>query len=665
MTTSTLRVGFSNASSASDNYWLKIESAEQTDTVGKDEIAEVIDALYDIATCGDNTPEPDTEQTGELPFDEKDFQNVIKDKLDPSFCSGSYDGSYKAQIKIWKSHQDEPYRLRLSNGIVGGTVRKQETVVESVVINGGDTVQMLMPVVGNITALTLPAGFGGMSAVGSVFTFGEEVNGSASFSYQTEYDLVDIIVNGVDGKPGNCMVLGFYHGLVVEHEVTPPSGLEEDWLEREKYCGAPSINLHINDREDDITCFEEVTYQYKCNCSTSVAYEDKLQVIVPCPESLKQCTTGLFSDAVWHSDTQTYSCSSYLGSRTVLGDYVDCGESDAKELGNPENYVDKCCHDPNHSLPKCRETYTKNKGGKTIDQDTYNALMAEWEGRVEFIGISPEDNNCGTTKTVVSSTARNCCTNVDPIIIDEDESGEVVANYSNIAVVIDGGTFPKKISVKGTGFYLDSQGQFKDKVYSSGNTFIIYTLNACGPATVTITDGCTEVKHTIRATTGQWVRTYVSGAGIYGDGVTPAYPGGCPVMGIAPERHPHFTGRDRLTVESGMYKIEQTFGSGSCYGQYAARSTLEEANSICAMFAAQTCLPSSGYGNEIGSCFTAVPKCHECGECTNDANMPDPYDWINFSMGGQSIYRLGGWVPYLIYYSRTYVYITEVYEWRC
>lgn len=524
MNSATLHVNFvsNTAQGVLDTYWIRLELAETDESLSKSEVAEVIDTLYDIDPCNPEEPEPDEEKTDELPFDEEEFAQVIQDKLAPNFCRQA-DTFYTVQIKVFTSHPEEPYRLQLTNGSIGGKIRETGQITETVTLNGDTSATLSSPTVSKFS-VQMPVGMLtssnatqiAMEQRGSQLSFSEPVHGSMSASYTTEYDLVDInVYNNPDGTPGECLVIAFYHNLTEELSISPPDGLEEEWLDREKYCD-PIFNSTQDRPDDNITCYENITYQHKCRCSNSIACEVTEQVVVPCPPRLKHCASpgSMMSDTVEEDDH--YRCSQFLGNRTVLGDYVSCPEilynhqtgevaqnGENSVMADADYYEARCCIPPTESLPDCQVMWEKNPGGKPIDPKVEAKYKVEWGSRVEFVGISPEDNNCGTIKTVIMDTARSCCDFVTPIVWDNEFSVEILADNSQGVIRVSGGRLPFTVSVRGSGFYLDRSRTMRDAIVHSGD-FLIYTGQACGYCVVTVSDGCSTVVGGIRSTNGKW-----------------------------------------------------------------------------------------------------------------------------------------------------------------
>lgn len=524
MTNTSLTIPFANTT-AIGSYWLIMQPVEVTDTASLADVATVFDVLYEINTCEEQDDQADdTEDENEpLEITAKDLDDTIKSVFKSSFCLQGVGFEYNAQLRIWRSH-DEPYRLRLSNGNVIRTVRQRDAVSTVLTLNGATSATLPSPVASGLAIKPSGILFADGEQVRSVdatvnglsVEFGAVMHGALLVSYTTEYDLVSVLVHGLDTHSTGCQVIAFYHGMAIEAEISPPEGMDVDWNERARYCNRNAGDLVGSDNEDDITCWEDVTKQYRCRCTGEIAYEIKEKVVCPCPDGLTKCTLGLGSDAVWDVSEQRYRCSARLGSRTELADYIECSEYYYNhqidiQVTNPENsilskseyYIEKCCHEPENALPVCAELYEKNRGGQTLSDKEKRAYRLRSDYPVEFVGISPVDGDCGTIKTVLNVAQRNCCGDVAAITWDAENSAEVISDYSYGIVVVTGGRLPLNVSVRGSGFYLDAMGSMRDGIVD-GRAFKICTINSCGSCEVTITDGCSICKQSIRSSVGSW-----------------------------------------------------------------------------------------------------------------------------------------------------------------
>ena len=322
--------------------------------------------------------------------------------------------------------------------------------------------------------------------------WGQPVSGSLAVSYQTRYDLVDVTVFGLGaGEPGECRAICFYHGLIDEIDLEAPE-IDADGLEiyRGRFCGYADL-VAGDPSSDQVTCYEDISYVYRCQCSGEEAYQHtEYMVEVPCPPDIR-CQAGL--DECW----------SFMGHRTVLGDYVDCGETSGG-LDDPAYRTQVCC-DQASGLPKCKTFYRKNTGGVPLDP----AVEAEYRNRygdsLKIVAVSPDDGDCGVTKTTVEVHPKNCCDEVEPMTWDSETSAEVVAPGTRVMIGVTGGSPPYHWSVRGQGFTIDGH-TMRDGYTDTPYAWLYASSIACGFCSVEVTDGCSVVNDGVRSTIGEWVQ---------------------------------------------------------------------------------------------------------------------------------------------------------------
>lgn len=121
-----------------------------------------------------------------------------------------------------------------------------------------------------------------------------------------------------------------------------------------------------------------------------------------------------------------------------------------------------------------------------------------------LIVIRNEDrkNPCGEQETKYVHTG-SCCDKVEPLILDENYSVDVLADNSYGYIRVSGGRLPLTVSVRGQGFYLDPNHTMRDGTIDGG-VFVVYTGAACGPCKITVSDGCSVYVGTIHSVNGHW-----------------------------------------------------------------------------------------------------------------------------------------------------------------
>jgi len=467
--------------------WIKLSQIlPPEEEMGLGEAAELIDNVYGNDPCKD-VDEEQEESIAAEPWTKEDaeenrkkqqeYWDKVKEYANLGLCDVEPTGDYTTQITVELSHAEGQYYLNVS----GGQITK--TVLQTSIRN-------------------------------------EDRKNAES---PARVYLVDIRVLGtVDGEVGDCTVTGTYFEESDEISLSAPSTDDATESDRDKYC--PSSVWEIQEWEDEITCYETVTTQYKCECGGNLAYETVEEVTVSCPDDRNFKCLHQFSN--WSSPYTDddgnevpgkWYCRYNMGDRTVLGGYIPCDIVLYDPMGNERAryeeisvmseawyYEERCCVLPEGSLPKCQTTYRKNPGDGKIDETRLSNYKARYGDKLDLIPVSPEDGDCGTIKTVVSDAAENCCDFVTQLVWDAENSAEVIADNSVAWVRVSNGRLPLTVSVRGSGFYLDASRTMRDAVVNS-RAIRIFSANACGYCYITVTDGCSTVTSGIRSTNGNWV----------------------------------------------------------------------------------------------------------------------------------------------------------------
>ena len=492
MPTSEIQVAFTNqpadagdSENTVDTYWVRISQAEQKEvSPSMGSVANLIDSIYgyhpDAADSIYDRPEAIVNIEGNAPEDnlarQRFYWDKVKEYANLGLCDVEPSGDYNTQITVELSHAEGDYNLRLTNGKITQTVLTATTAADKI---NADT----------------PA----------------------------RVYLVDVTVFGNgENEPGDCRAICFYQYTTDEIYLIAPGTDDATESDRDKYC--PSYVWEIQEWEDEITCYETVTTQYKCECGGNLAYETVEEVTVSCPDDRNFKCLHQFSN--WSSPYTDddgnevpgkWYCRYNMGDRTVLGGYIPCDIVLYDPMGNERAryeeisvmseawyYEERCCVLPEGSLPKCQTTYRKNPGDGKIDETRLSNYKARYGDKLDLIPVSPEDGDCGTIKTVVSDAAENCCDFVTQLVWDAENSAEVIADNSVAWVRVSNGRLPLTVSVRGSGFYLDASRTMRDAVVNS-RAIRIFSANACGYCYITVTDGCSTVTSGIRSTNGNWV----------------------------------------------------------------------------------------------------------------------------------------------------------------
>jgi hypothetical protein len=136
--------------------------------------------------------------------------------------------------------------------------------------------------------------------------------------------------------------------------------------------------------------------------------------------------------------------------------------------------------------------------GIVLDDDGRDA-----QGRFVNIEMAPRVHPCGEKRLTYDLSGQNCCDQVDPLVVDEENSAAVVADMSAAFISVTGGRAPFLVSVRGSGFFLDQARTVKDG-YVESRSIRVFTGNACGPARVRVSDGCSAVYGDLRSVNGRW-----------------------------------------------------------------------------------------------------------------------------------------------------------------
>jgi hypothetical protein len=508
----TLSLTFQNPDILSDSYWVRLRQEEyQSDLISIAEVAEVLDSVYDIDPCENS----DFLNGGGIPEPVEDSEEKLKE----AFGALGYDpdpfddyGRYTVTLYVYRSHMNKTYKLVLSTGMILQTVLKTKEVSEIVQVSGKKVTLNYTIYAGAST--NAPGNI--TECNGSTVLLSEDVFGYYSFTYTTQYDEVTVKVSGKLTSEGwesqECLCTVFFQGLTDQLLISPP---EKD----NKFisvAGDTSDTEETSSETSDDVCYKGLDHTKFCNCGVGVGVDLDFRTVggmsrvveqyteiieVPCSEGGDTTIDGLFTTSI---------------NRTSVVEYVDCPD-EFWEGSTEEFYIEKCCESPPYgidfpySLPKCLSYFRMWLGGVGINGgiEKYKNLYGE---NVRLIPISPEERNeagfpiCGIWETYQDVQAKNCCDDpsYEDIEINEDDSAEVIADYSYGIVFWTKGISPYTVSVAGGGFYLDELYTVKSAV--TENSYIrVFTEDACGTCTVTIDDGCSTVSHIIMADSGVWV----------------------------------------------------------------------------------------------------------------------------------------------------------------
>ena len=505
-----IQITYSDKSLGAESFWAymiqKEDKKEDPSAVTFAEAANIIDSMYNIKPCGTEEEQNSASGSTDAGGMEADWptyedyttqlQNTFLEVYNP--CEGLYgDNSYDATLLVYISDVTKPYKLNLGNGEVTSTVRHTSDVSIVLPING-DTVQVDLPIHSN-----LESDYTIHSHNSKTVLFRDNIIGAVHLSYKTTYDEVTLNVKAVDGEMGGCQCLLFYQSTVTEVNIVPPEVDEEAKALLD--CHTP-VDLSSSgssgdgttpEADVDFDCFIRVINEARCNCApydTAATSEEVYQV--PC-------------DTPWASGNVSGAYDTYFEAVVIKGySSVYCINFEPWEGSTDEYYIEKCCVPPpdDISLPICKESKAIDYGGQDIigGRAKYTPLELS-NTSVSFVPVSPKDGICGEITYVQNVKSKNCCDDpfYEDMVVDEDESVEVLADYSSGVIFWTGGTGTVDIILSGSGFYLDDMfTQTSGTVY--GNFVRIFTEDACGACVVRLDDGCTQDEHVIRSTDGTW-----------------------------------------------------------------------------------------------------------------------------------------------------------------
>lgn len=504
-TNSNIIVSF-NTDSVKDEYWLLIEQVGiDDDKITVEDAAQFIDALYELKACG-----PDADKTGgeevlidgegnKIPPVTVEELLSIASELDLASCK---DKNYDVQLEIFKSHRVEPYELRLTNGIINNTSRVEENRTLFVEFRNSKKEKIKYPVIGNLKYKWWGSDLNVTVRIENNYVIlSQEVKvGILKLEFDTEYDLVDItvlynedeIITGdqygedQEDTASDCLALAFYHKSIYEKDIQKPVLNPEDQAELNNLCPTSSFTGLPPDK---VSCYELHTLVVKCQCDTDIVFSTKtIEVDVECPRDDLTCPDPY------------EECRKLMGSKVIITGYTECGET-TEDIASPAFYRETCCEDHYFSLPRCSLTTSIFKGGKGIEHGS--AFWVSLYGpTTKIVAVPPKDGICGKVKIQQNKIARNCCDEVDNIVINELTSVEVLSPNSKGIIEFTGGRTPYTVSVRGFGFWLNRSYTLRDSIINYSAIYIYTDADACGVAYITISDGCSIVDWQIKSTEG-------------------------------------------------------------------------------------------------------------------------------------------------------------------
>lgn len=487
------RISFTYQSSAiADPWWLRlVQLGIEDDTATLADAADLIDTIYSIDPCTEDTitPEdPDTETTDSVA--ETDVRRVV--------CSYDDQANIDVQVHVIRSNPSASYKLALQGGQLKSVETINEIITQSITVKDADSTTLDFPVLGDFTVSWAGAVYGASGSIsppikrnGNTLSFGTIVKAGAIITtYATEYDLVTITILGIDGEPGQCTMRGFYHGLVEELELETPEPADE--------LGSCRVLWTVPSDPHQIECYRTVYVSRRCQCSPDELDFYTYEEVVSCPDSVIRCP-GVLNE-----------CRHYLGT-VVAHEYVECPGDMVEAVSSPAYYKKICCEDPSVELPQCKERITSWRGGLPIEggaQRYYDLYGAD----LEIIPISPPGGICGTWTLKQEIMSNNCCDTIPPLTWDADNSIDILqANDDGYVYVLEGlGPFSWRIiSTRGYVWFRDSGTGTLATDEATRWAALVSGDYPCGTYTIEVTDACgTTVSGELVSAYGRWVLRY-------------------------------------------------------------------------------------------------------------------------------------------------------------
>ncbi|MGD9947515.1 MAG: hypothetical protein AB7U29_03435 [Desulfobulbus sp.] len=504
MSNPTLTLIYSGSAAVKDGYWLRLEQDPlEDDTATATDVASLINAVFAVDPCVDDGEEiaakvEDVQQAialGTITVPDV-VQTAAAEVLDLAICDQDADGSVQVDVKIIRSHIEEPYVLRVSGGELVQTVVVRQEVSRTFTVNEASSLTLDFPVLSGCSASwagdavsptgSLPV----IERTGSTLWWKGKVSGTLYATYTSQWEVATVKVFGVDGAQGEAVVRCFFHGLVEEFTPELPEPADTD----ASLCKEGDVYWRPDEENTEVTCYKSIYVTKRCKCSNEEVDHYQYDQVVPCPEWAPTQCPGVET-----------TCMHLLGTEPVT-EYVEC-TNDRDQYNSAEFYTKHCCNmSPPKSLPPCEEEKRVWRGGAKIEGGL-EKYRKEYGDNVRLVAVSPNGGICGEW-TIRQEIGLDCCSSVAAPEWDWDSSVQVMADNSAGAVYWSDSLGPYIVRVLGVGFFLDVRRTKKTMIASSPR-ITVYTGNACGTCDVTITDICgNSITGKVRAATGRWVFWY-------------------------------------------------------------------------------------------------------------------------------------------------------------
>ena len=480
-----------------ENRWLRLEQRRPEEkTLSLSEAAAAIDALFGIEPCsqglghGGEAAQADADGKPEKRPTEDKFISTMQERLGEKLCAN--ERYWTAEVMVLTSRQSPAYAIKSESAELIRTVMVEEWQSESLEING-TSADLSWPYAGGLS-VRLPPGIEAM-ILGSTLNLSASINGSLHLRYRSRYARATLRVpmetaqdDYARPEPQPAAVVAFWGELAASLELSEP---EQDASASQpdagNLCRKSSYSLEDSTPKN---CFETVWHHTMCNCSRDIASRWHTIEPVQCPEG---------------ADSSSY----FVANRSQFDGFVACS-GDEDEVSEIDYYRKQCCTDPpqDKSLPRCRKTYAEYRGGAEIEGGPAK-YVGLYGPSVRMVAVSPKGGSCGELVVEWDTSPRNCCDVAEPLEVDVERSGQVIAPSSSVDVYVLGGLPPYRWESAAPGLWFEDGLRRVDtyapmvRVYSSSKS-----SEVCGTMQIKCQDACGgSIPIELRGSIGRWVLT--------------------------------------------------------------------------------------------------------------------------------------------------------------
>lgn len=451
-----------------DDVWLRLEQITEDDLITTAEIAELVDALYQVDPCLTPVEAADVAETANTLPDNTTIADLLAlaaEKLSIAECSRRKSGDYTARVKIIRSHlipiEENKYTLRPSVGEITGISPTNENIVQTINVNDQSSITLDYPVLqgedeewpgsakwlGSVWttkdgAIKPPK----ITGNGRVLSWSPACTGTIIARFDTTYDIATLSVPGIPaatagavGSTQPCTLRAFYRYQVYEAEIT-------------------AVNTDTQADADSLAAV----------CGWA---------------DLDGGTAGTGTSGTGASDSDDDA-----DSADDDDDAPPTGcLSPNSNLASRAFYRKTCCKEPPFSLPDC-SVYATAKPALGLSPEIQAAYKKTSGKRVNFVAVGPGPDGCGRIFIRQNVNPINCCDDTTPMSPSPDNPTSM-GSSSVIGLSVENGLkfYPWKWRASGGLFFYggatEINGDASELVYSPEVW--------CERGTVRVDDGCT------------------------------------------------------------------------------------------------------------------------------------------------------------------------------